>query len=74
MSRLKFSFQPTEPGSLASPKPVWLRASQTPNAAPAGSAAIAARPTSSTSMGGASIFPPAAVILPAVSSALSEAR
>jgi hypothetical protein len=73
MSRLKFSFQHTEPGSLASPSPVWLRACQTPNTAPDGSAATAIRPTSITSMGATSTVPPAAVTLPAVSSASSEA-
>ena len=72
--RLMFSFQVSEPGSLATPIPVCPRDCQTPNTAPPGSAATAIRPTSITSNGSISTMPPAALIRLAVPSASSDAR
>ena len=47
---------------------------QSPNTAPAGSMATAIRPSSMTSIGSASTWPPAPLILAAVASTSSVAR
>ena len=72
-SRLMFSFQTIEPGSLARRAPMCWPACQMPKTAPPGSAAIAIRPASMTSIGSIISDPPAALTLAAVSSALSVA-
>jgi hypothetical protein len=68
-----FSFQVSAPGSLAIWMPLCERACQMPKNAPPGSAAIAIRPTSMTSIGSIATWPPASLILRTVSSASAEA-
>ena len=65
------SFQQNVPGSLASCAPVCWLGCQRPMTAPSGSAKIAMRPASMTSIGGMNTVPPLADTLATVSSALS---
>ena len=65
------SFQQSVPGSLTSCAPVCWLGCHSPITAPSGSAKMAMRPASITSIGGAKTVPPLAVTLATVSSTLS---
>ncbi len=65
------SLQHHVPGSLTSCAPVWAPGCHRPSTAPAGSAKIAMRPASITSIGSTKTVPPFAFTLAMVVSALS---